>query len=304
MIALPIHRLAILAALVQTVIAVANGFIIKATVGELGPVTLTMLRLVGTGAVVVLYWLLFPARRPRLTRPDWLRAAGLGVLGVTLNQALYIIGLAHSTPARAVLIYALTPLLVLLIGAYLGRERLTPWLLVGITAGFAGVTTILSEEQLRTPTLTGDLLLLAGTLCWTLYTAGAQRLLHTYGAFVITQVALVAGALVALPLGWPALVDLPWSAVSSSTWLGVGYVIVFASLGAYWLWYFAIQHLTPSRTAMFSYLQPMMTVLIAALMFHERLSARFMGGGAVILVGLLSAQRERSVTPRPVPTAS
>ena len=301
-----LYRLALLAGLVQTLIGVANGFVVRgiARTGELLPSQLTMLRLVGTAAVIVPIWAIFPSRRPPLHPVDWRAAAGLGLLGVTANQAVYIAGVAQSTPARAVLIYALVPLLVLICGAVRGYDMFSWRLAAAVAVGFLGVFIIIAERKAGVSNGTGDLLLLCGCTCWALFTAGAQPLLRKYGALPVTEVALVAGGVAALPLAWPVLHALAWQRVSVQTWVGIAYLVFAASMAAYWLWYFAIKHLSPSRAVMFNYLQPFLATLATTVFLHEPLTTHFVVGGAFILVSLRLTHGAQRPLPATAPARS
>ena len=101
---------------------------------------------------------------------------GLGLLGNTMYQLLFIFGIANTTADNSALILATVPVWVALFGTLLGMERVSGqgWLGVGLSlagviliilGGERGVTLQFGRASLR-----GDFLILLGTLCWSLYT--------------------------------------------------------------------------------------------------------------------------------------
>src|SRR5688500_12414912 len=74
-----------------------------------------------------------------IERKDWLRIAALGVLNVPINQALFLEGLQHTSPANSALLYAMTPALVFILTLFIHREAPTKWKIVGIIMAFIGV---------------------------------------------------------------------------------------------------------------------------------------------------------------------
>ncbi|HYG68565.1 MAG TPA: DMT family transporter, partial [Anaeromyxobacteraceae bacterium] len=112
----------------------------KRALAELSPFELALGRFVLTGAffaAVVLH------RRVRVSRRDLVGLALLGLVAVPVNQALFLVGLSLSTPGHAALLYALTPVFVLLIARLRLGERATFGKLLGIALAFGGTLVVL-----------------------------------------------------------------------------------------------------------------------------------------------------------------
>src|SRR5687767_12782569 len=118
---------------------------------------------VGGAALAFLLILRLRGRLVVPARADLWRLALYSLLGVVLNQFLYIKGLSLSTAVNAALLNATIPVFTLLIGALLGKERLTARTTLGTLVAAAGVVYLIDpmRASLGGDTLAGNLLLVA-----------------------------------------------------------------------------------------------------------------------------------------------
>jgi drug/metabolite transporter (DMT)-like permease len=225
---------------------------------------------------------------------DLAKICGLGLLGVTTNQTLFLVGIHHTLPSRAVLIYAATPLAVLLIGRIRGTETVNSMRLAGIVAAVTGVIVLMTGQgALDAEVRLGDAAILVGMLAWSAYTALGKRLLMTYGALPVTCIALIAGGVAYIPIGLPAVLSTSLAEISVQGWLGIAWLVFFTSIASCVCWFFAIEHLPPTRVAIFINLQPPVTLFIAWGWFGEPMTAALLGGAAMVLSGVWLVQRGR-----------
>jgi drug/metabolite transporter (DMT)-like permease len=326
------EALGIAAVSTQTIISIVSFFVAKATLHGIHAGPMLLFRC--SGAAVLLCLLLAVVRKREIATPargDFWRLAGLGVIGVPLNQGLFLGGLGLTTAAHAALLYALTPALVLMIGVWRGVEAMTRPRVIGIVLALAGVALVLGEAAMHakdtvtapvTVTVTvpatlpvsdaasaqapgknpvlGDLMILGAVVCWAFYTALSRGVVARLGAVRATAGALSIGALVYVPLGLYLARDVELAGIPASAWQGVAWMIVMASVVAYLCWYFAIKRLDPSRVAIFINLQPIGTALGSWLIFGIRLGPAFLVGGTLAVAGVLIAQQP---VRRPAPVA-
>lgn len=289
----------LLAASLQTVISIASFFVVKHALAFVTPAPFLLFRTVGAAALLGLV-LAITGNRERSTpaKGDLWRLAGLGVIGVPVNQGLFVLGLSLTSPAHAALIYALTPTVVLLVGVARGKERLWGVRLGGVAVAFAGVALVLGGPAYFSPasrdveeTLRGDLLILAGTVAWGLYTALARGVIARVGAIRATTGALSFGALAYLPLGLWLTAGVELQGVPTDVWLAVAWMVVMGSTVSYLSWYYAIKRLDPTRVAIFVNLQPIGTVLVTWAVMGKPLTWTLLAGGVLVVAGVLMTQR-------------
>lgn len=221
------------------------------------------------------------------------RALPLGLLGITANQILFIEGLSRTTASHSAILIALLPIHVLVLSAIAGQERITVAKVAGVAIAFAGVVAVASEKGLSGAggTLTGDLLTLCGGLAFAGYTVAGRPVLRELGALRTTASSFLCGGVAILVPGLPAAWRQNWSAVSATSLVGLAYILLIATVAAYLLYYYAVDRLDPSKVAVYMYLQPLIAAGVAFAVRGEPLSGQFLAGGALILAGVVTAER-------------
>ena len=206
--------------------------------------------------------LVIPARR------DLARLALYSLLGVVLNQFLYIKGLSLSTAVNAALINATIPVFTLLVGALLGKERLTPRVTLGTLIAAAGVVYLIDplRASLGGDTMRGNLLLVANTFCYGAYLAISQDVFRRYGALTAMTWLFAIGSLAAVPFGGYHLAQTDFGAVGLLIWLVLAYTVLVQTVGAYYLNAWALERVSPSTVAVYIYLQPLFAFIVAPLL--------------------------------------
>ena len=131
--------------LLVVVIWGANFAVVKYALDQIPPLAFTALRFAIASAILV------PVVRARegslaVPRAGAWRYVWLGLVGNTIYQLLFIIGLSKTTAANTALLIATTPVLVALIGALTGVERVARRVAVGIALAFAGITIVIAAR--------------------------------------------------------------------------------------------------------------------------------------------------------------
>lgn len=281
------------AALLQTLISAGTYLVAKATMRELTPFEVAWLRFVGAALI---YAMLFASSGRALLPPRGMRGrlVLLGLVGLVLNQGLFLSGLARSTPTHAAILYALTPTVVLLEGRIFLGERISGPKVIGIVCAFAGVTLVLLERGLQAASvaLVGDLLILGAVFCWATYTVLTRPVARQCGSLQTTGWALMAGGLISLPVTPWAVGELgATGSVSAAAWLGIAFLVVFTSVVSYLLWGYALGRLEASKVAVFSNLQPVATALLSWVLLGEGVSLTAALGGLLVIAGVTATQR-------------
>jgi len=281
---------AILAALFAVVVWGGSFIATKIAVAEAAPVTVVWLRF-GMGVAVMGVVVL--ARR-QLVRPaggDLAYFALLGFLGIAFHQWLQSNGLVTSQATTTSWIVASTPIFMALLGWMVLGERVRPLSALGIAVAAAGVLVVatrgdlssLAAGRLGAP---GDWLILASAPNWAVFSVLSRRGLKRYPSAGMMFWVMALGWLLTtvLFLAGPGIADL--SRLSARGWLAVAFLGVLCSGLAYVFWYDALSRLPSSQVGTFLYIEPLVTVVIAAAMLGERLTLPTLAGGVAILVGV------------------
>lgn len=285
------------ALLAHTLVSAANYLFAKRALMEIPALPLGLLRFAGASLLLIV--LLRRVRPPgqRMLPPEYRKKLlFLSLVGVPVNQGLFLSGLQLSTAAHAALLYTLTPLFVLLLAQALLGEFPGWRAAVGTALALGGTVFVLFQRGLdvsRGP-LIGDLLLFVAVIAWTVYTVEGRELVVNLGALPTIAWTIIAGTVLYLPLGLGALLVPSYRAdiahASREAWFGVAYLIVMTSVVAYLLWSWALAHLAAARVAVFTNLQPLATALLAQTFLGERVTAGFFVAAGVVIAGVLLAQ--------------
>lgn len=230
----------------------------------------------------------------RVTAPrDLLALLGLSVLGVVLNQVLFLEGVQRTTAVHANILITTIPAFTLGIALLLGRERGSALKLAGIALAGVGAAYLAFSRGGRADgaTLLGDLLVVANSVCYASYLVLSKDLLKRYDPITVVTYIFLFGAMLIAPLGVPALVRIPAEALTTQRLLVIGYIILFTSFLTYLLSIWALKRAPSSLVAMYVYVQPVVTAVLAPLVLGERVTPHAGLASLLIFAGLALATR-------------
>jgi len=293
-----------LAALILAATCWGVGTVIsKAALAEVSPFTLLPIQLAASLAILAILM----RRRGISFRTEGSPLLGrLGLLNPGLAYALGLIGLTSITASLYVLLWALEPLMILVLAAWFLHERITPAFIVLSLIAVAGMVVIVYDpSSTSSGELIGVALTVAGIVCCAVYSVVAR--LWIPDAKETSQVILSqqAHALV-LAIGLVVVVGLAGGQVvpTALTPLGLASAVGSGALyyaGAYWFYLGALRHVPASYAALSFYLIPIVGVAAGALLLGERLDPRQWVGALIVLLAILTILRQSSAQPVSAP---
>jgi len=248
--------------------------------GGVDPVALAMTRM--TGAAI--FFLIFTKARGTLTpttRRDKLIIAGLSVLGITLNQTLFLIGLRQTSSTAAALLSVTIPVLTAAIAAVMRIEKITTILAAGLSLAVVGVVCLTGVRNIDR----GAAIITLNALCYSAYIVLSRKVIQRVGAITLVTWLFVFGALTFAPLGVPALVaNAPhWTARSIAF---VAYIVFAPTIVAYSCNAWALGRSTPSLVTIYVSVQPILAALLGWVQLGTPLTMRLVVAAAFILAGV------------------
>jgi drug/metabolite transporter (DMT)-like permease len=281
-------RAKVWAAAVFTVIAWASAFVgVRHAVTGLSPGPLTLLRL---GVAAVCLGVVVAVRRERL--PTRREMVGITICGVSwfgvYNIALNAGERTVDAGTAAMIVYIGPILIALLAGAVLG-EGFPRAVILGCGISFVGVAVIAIATSGGVELTTGTLLCLVAAATYAIGVVAQKPILAHRSALMVTWSACMVGLIVCLPYA-PALVDELHTAAPSAIWSTV-YLGVVPTAIAFTTWAYALTHRTAGKMASISFLVPPLAVLQGWLVLGETPATWALVGGAVVLLGVMVAQR-------------
>lgn len=279
----------------------------RVAVGTISPLSLAFLRF-GQGGLILLIFLLI--LRPGLLRIQLSDLPYLTFLGAVLFAIFPItfnVSLKYTEASRGALMLATLPLWSAWLARIAKSEHLTLRQVAGIVLTLSGVAFVLAERGLTWQggswTLLGDLLMLLTAICGAIYGVLAQKMLKKYKAITVTTYAMLTGTCLLMPAVWfegfsQALTGIDLQAAGLVLFLG----ICGGALG-YFLWTFALAHLTPTQVAVYINLNPMVAAILGAALLAEKLSLVFIAGFGAVLFGVLLVNWPQKIVKEPIPDA-
>jgi drug/metabolite transporter (DMT)-like permease len=270
----------------------------RAALSEISPIPLVFTRF--TLGTAFLLTLLAVRRRMEIPpRESWPALAAMGFLGIFLHQMLQAHGLTLTTAVHTGWLIGLIPIWTALLSAAILREKLGSAKVAGLLMGFAGAALVvtrgnLSSGLLALPTTRGDLLILASTVNWAVYSVVGRRTLVRLGSARATAFAMLAGWAMLAPLfvlraGWTE-----YAHISAAAWAAIAFLGIGCSGLGYLFWYAALEKLETSRVAAFLYLEPLVTLAAAVVLLGEPVHATTVAGGLIVLAGVFLVSGARS----------
>jgi drug/metabolite transporter (DMT)-like permease len=247
-----------------------NFSVVKYATEVMKPLAFTGLRVI-LAAVVLLAFAL--ARRDRLPqRRDILMLITLGILGNGIYQLLFVEGISRTRVGNAALVVAATPAFIAIISRWGGIEKINRRVVAGIALSLAGVGIVVlgsARAASGTPTFFGTMLVFGGTLCWTAFTVMLQPYARRLDPVQLSAFTMLGGTIPLFIFTSHALVHTDWTQVGLSAWGAVFYASVISMGVAYLFWYRGLRVLGPTRTAIYSNLQPVIAILVAWIFLSE-----------------------------------
>jgi drug/metabolite transporter (DMT)-like permease len=261
-----------------------NFVVVKYATHIFSPVAFTGLR-VGTAALFLLLVALVRGDIA-LPRRDLIGLLLIGVIGNGLYQLFFVHGVARTRAGNAALIVGAAPAFIALFARVRGLERVKAMTLVGIALSVIGVGLVIAGSASSSngeATLLGSVLVFCGVLCWTAYTILLQPYTKRIDVIKLSAITMVGGAMPLLIASTPALAATNWSAIGRGGWLALLYSGVISMGVAYFFWYRGLRVLGPTRTAVYTNVQPIIALLVAWAFIGETPTI-FQGVGAATII--------------------
>lgn len=266
-----------------------------AVVAHVPPAGIVLVRMIG-GAVA--FTVIARIRGGRdglgLRRRDLGFFALLALLGVVLNQELFIHGLARTTATNAVVLGSTIPVFTALAAILLRYEPVSPLRLLGIATAFTGCVVLVGPDELSLSSshLLGSVMILVNAASYGIYLVIARKVVDRYDPMAILAILFLLGVPMVAPLGVHA-----WSQAAPLDATGVAFLaflILVPTVCAYSLMQIALRRAQSSLVASYIYLQPVFATIAAALLLDERPGGRTALAAVIVFAGVWISTRARS----------
>jgi len=253
------------------------------------------------GGSVILFWLLsFFGPKEKIAKADFPRIIAAALFGVALNMLTFFKGLSYTSPIMGAVLMVTTPMIVLVLSAFIMKERMENRKIVGIILGLAGTTTLIlyGKSVVNAPnTSLGNLLVFINAVSYGFYLVIVKKLMEKYNAFTFVKWIYTFGFLMVLPFGWSEFQAIAFGQLPTDIFWKIGFVVVFSTFLTYLLNLISMRELKPTTVAVFIYLQPLFATIFAVSLGKDDLSVVKLISAVLIFVGVYLVTQKASPNP-------
>ncbi|MDD8017731.1 MAG: DMT family transporter [Bacteroidota bacterium] len=277
---------------IQQLIASGTHLIAKTVTRDVDPMSLTFIRGIIAATVLSAIFAL-REKRIKIQKEDYAVVIWLSFIAIPINQFFYLYGMKFTLAANGALLYATTPAFVLVFSRVLLGEALTKYKVIGVIIAFIGVSIVIFERGIdfSSDYFFGNVMILVAVMAWALYGVQGKKLIAKYGAFHISSLTVICGALLFIPPGAASLTWFDATTISINNWFGILYLALGTSVISYVLWYYAIGKFDTTKVAVFANAQPILTTILAVIFLHQSVTSAFIIGGVITISGVLITQK-------------
>ncbi|OYU13697.1 MAG: EamA family transporter [Comamonadaceae bacterium PBBC1] len=255
-------------------------------------VSLLMLRMLfALPMFLLMAWWAGRGKAP-LTRADWLGVVGLGFCGYYLSSFLDFLGLAYISASLERLILYLNPTLVLVLGWFLFKKRITPRQGVAMAISYSGVLLVFGHElSLQGPDAAlGAVLVFLSAVSYAIYLTYSGELVKRLGSLRLAGWATSVACVFCL-LQYALLKPLVWADTPEPVlWLSLLNAVACTALPVL-IVMMAIERIGPALTSQIGMIGPMSTLIMGVWILGEPFNAWIIAGTALVLGGVFWVTR-------------
>ena len=297
------RTLAILAAFGATTIYGLNHTIAKGVMPlYVKPFGFIMIRVLGA---TLLFWgISFLGPKEKIEKRDWGRLVLCSLFGMAINMLAFFKGLDLSTPINSSVLVTTTPIIVVILSAFLIKEHIRWVKGMGIAIGLIGAIFLIvygNEVRQDAPNIAlGNILFLVNSFFFGLYLILTKKLVTKYHPFTIMKWLFLIGIFLNLPIALPEFLEISWGTLPGEVIGKIAFVVLGTTFCTYLFNAYALTQLKASTVSAFVYVQPLVGILFAILSGKDSLSPVKIAAGAMVVLGVYLVSKR----PKPNPLGS
>jgi len=252
--------------------------------------------------LVLLPVLLISRRGPslRLAKRDILQAALLGVFGIALSNYFYYLAIQRANVATAITLQYTAPVWVLMYAIARKQQKFTLKRMAAVGLALAGIALVIDAFGAGGLRLNGPGVIpaLLASFSFAFYNIGGHSILARYSRWTVLLYTIGTASLF-----W-IFVNSPWKIAaahySGGQWLFLLFFSLLSVLAPFSLYFAGLQHLEPTRAIVVSCLEPVFSIVIAAVALGEVMRPLQTLGIVLVLAAILLVQKPEQRTDEPV----
>ena len=220
----------------------------------------------------------------------------LGVTSITIFNSIVYYSLNFTQVISGVLMISTIPVMIMFFSSILKIEKTNIFQVIGVILSFLGVIIIITKanfEILKNLNFNkGDITMVVAMLSWALYSTLLKKQKYEISQLSLLQVVMSFGLIFLIPiyfieyqLGFRITLEKPFILILS-------YVVLLPGLASFILWIKGISIIGANRSGVFLHLMPIMSAIMAMIIFNEKFMFYHMLGACFIISGILLSNKK------------
>jgi len=263
---------------------------------EVPPLTLNFFRWVSVWLLLIPFTYKEIYTNRENIKKNWIVISFMGVITISTFNSVVYFALTHTQVINAVLVLAAIPAVTIIISALMKVDRTNIFQLIGLLLSVIGISAIISNADLnKIFSLNfnkGDLWMLVCVLSWSLYSTLLKKYNFKFSQFTLIQLMVSVGIIFLMPqFFYEKSIGLEVN-LNKAFFIILFYVVIFPALAAYYCWQKGVEIVGPNRATMFIQLMPLLSAILAILIFQEKFELYHFIGASFILSGIYLSNRK------------
>ena len=220
----------------------------------------------------------------------------LGITSVTIFNSIVYYSLNFTQVISGVLMISTIPVMIMFISSILKIEKTNIFQILGVIFSFIGVILIITKADLELlknlDFNKGDLTMVMAMFSWAIYSALLKKKKHELSQLTLLQVIISFGLIFLIPV---YIIEFKMGyliKLNTSFILVLAYVVLFPGLASFIFWIKGISLIGPNRSGVFLHLMPILSAIMAMIMFDEKFMFYHFLGAIFILTGIILSNRK------------
>ncbi|MBE6195005.1 MAG: EamA/RhaT family transporter [Rikenellaceae bacterium] len=262
----------------------------------ISPLALFTLRSLGAGA---LFWLVSLFRpKEMVEKCDLPKIFAASVLGFFLTQITFLVAIPQITPMDCSIVASLSPIYTMFIAAFAIKEPLSAKKIGGVVLSLCGILYLILNSVTSTSTVVqttpiGIVLIVANSLCFSLYLGVFKPLISKYSVVTFMKWIFLFSTLMSLPFSMKELIAVDFAALPPSYIAELGFLIICATFVTYFLIPIGQKRLRPTLVSMYSYVQPLVAIVVSICVGMDTLSWQKIVAAVTVFSGVIVVSRSQ-----------
>ncbi len=239
------------------------------------------------GGILYVSYFLFK-KTPWPKGKQWRTILILSLLNFALSNGLSTWGVKYISSGLGAIINAVFPLWIVIITLFSG-ERLVRLAVFGLLISFGGVCVIFYDhlsDFLNPDFRFGILLSVLSTISWAFGSLYTKKKAASFNPYFSLGLQMLISSIVLFAITGATGTGVTLSSISANSWWAIAYLVVIGSILSFIAYIYMLQRLSPEINSIYAYINPIVAVLLGALIFGEPLTIAIAIGGGITLIGL------------------